>query len=536
MSERYTRVFHSDDVICYQSAPVIIEARALLNDNSLDKVIAQIKLKNIQSKKINAVYVTVKTSDSAKCELESFAFSYLDLDAERDKSFGHQTIVELENYSARYLDVELDKVVFSDETIWENHSSKEIIKTETLINKFCEDKLVLQYQKTFGTKAIYVPTSVADIWRCSCGAYNAMNEAKCHICKNAFDLMIKNLDVNKLKAEYMNNTYIRAKKLMESAAKLMESAKTGSDCITAKDMFISAQNIFESISDYEDSAQLAEYCHNRSIQANKKARKSALIVVSSIAALIIIVLAINVIGKEIQYQKAISLIADNDYKSAIIELDNLDSYRDSNEQLIIAQNKYSDVLMDYTRNGDYQTAIDGYRILYDMSQEESIGTHLALSYIYNNQYEEAEKVKICDYLIVSRALEIQELDDGEEHDITNIYSDLKSYDDEYGTSILLNNPIFETMISLNGRWVSVQYDELVYYDIKDGHVKETKDNGQRTFDWDISYISGSFYTSYYDWDGDLSYKRIENYSGAGDDTFASFNSRLLTTTSWSRSK
>jgi hypothetical protein len=63
MAERYTRLFALSGKLYTPGAPVIIEAGALLKDNQLSRVLAQIKLKSISPQEIKAVKVRVSPLD-----------------------------------------------------------------------------------------------------------------------------------------------------------------------------------------------------------------------------------------------------------------------------------------------------------------------------------------------------------------------------------------------------------------------------------------------------------------------------------------
>ncbi len=388
MSERYTRLFYSNDAIYYKNSPVIIEARALLNDNELNKVIAQIKLKNIQKKRVIAVFVTVKTADPSKSELESIPFSYLDLSVGIDTSFGQQTAVELGNYSARFLDVELNKVVFEDNSVWESTDIKEYIKCEFLKDKFGKKPLVLQYQKKYGSSAIYVPVSSSDIWRCACGAYNNANMQSCHICNNALSDMLEDADADKLEAQYSVDIYTRAKNLMYSSK--------------SADEFIQAKELFERIPNYEDSKKLAEDCKNQSLLIKNKKKKRIIKIVSAVCAVIAVVLSSNYVSLMIRYNNAVSLMNKGSYDKAESAFDALGEYGDAEEKIMETKYKKAFSLME---SGSYDEATNLFNDLKGFS-------------------DASDKAKESQYKKASSLMESGSYDEA-----TNIFNDLKGFGD-----------------------------------------------------------------------------------------------------------
>ena len=68
MSERYTRLFTLPGSLYAQGSPLIILAGALLKDNQTGRVLAQLKFKNVGTKSVKAVKVSVTPLDAAGME------------------------------------------------------------------------------------------------------------------------------------------------------------------------------------------------------------------------------------------------------------------------------------------------------------------------------------------------------------------------------------------------------------------------------------------------------------------------------------
>ena len=102
MTERYQRVYLSRTKHYTEGSPVIIEACALLKDIVDNKVLAQIKIRNISEKIIIACKVSVKTFAPNGSELEGITeFSYLDLRAIQGKDFGPKQPIPLPDITTR---------------------------------------------------------------------------------------------------------------------------------------------------------------------------------------------------------------------------------------------------------------------------------------------------------------------------------------------------------------------------------------------------------------------------------------------------
>ena len=64
MSERYTRIYSLPLNLYTKNSPVIIRAGALLRDNLLNTLLAQLKIENISNKTGNIVKVEIHCKDS----------------------------------------------------------------------------------------------------------------------------------------------------------------------------------------------------------------------------------------------------------------------------------------------------------------------------------------------------------------------------------------------------------------------------------------------------------------------------------------
>ena len=64
MSERYTRLFSLPENLYAEGAPILITAGALLKDNQTGNVLAQLKFKNIEGKKVKAIKAQLTLLDT----------------------------------------------------------------------------------------------------------------------------------------------------------------------------------------------------------------------------------------------------------------------------------------------------------------------------------------------------------------------------------------------------------------------------------------------------------------------------------------
>ena len=201
MGERYSRLFSLPENLYMEGAPVIIEAGALLKDNQTGKVLAQLKIRNIQDKDIKAATVNVFPLDTAGRTLGgAVAYQYLDISAGRDFDFGQKTPVYLPDNAARSFTVSVTEVVFSDNAVWTapNGNWTPLTPPAPLESALNDGELVKQYRLTYGADCKYQLQAERDLWRCVCGALNRRNERTCHVCgKDAAALAAPDMDALK---------------------------------------------------------------------------------------------------------------------------------------------------------------------------------------------------------------------------------------------------------------------------------------------------------------------------------------------------
>jgi hypothetical protein len=119
MNERYSRLFVLPANLYVEGSPVLIAAGALLKDNYANKVLVQLKFRNISQKAIKSVKVKVNAYDTAKGQLAGIdAFSYLDLSVAENEEFGQNTPIHLPDITTRSFAVEILSVVYADSEVF----------------------------------------------------------------------------------------------------------------------------------------------------------------------------------------------------------------------------------------------------------------------------------------------------------------------------------------------------------------------------------------------------------------------------------
>lgn len=176
MSEKYTIVQHEKRLFWLQDCPVLLHSYALTKNNTNNSIFLQCKFENIADKSIKAMNIAVKCSDVSHQELANVDnFPYLDINVQPYTLFGDKTPVALPNNTTRNVRIIPLKVIFSDDTTWENTSERayELAEYEQQpISSLGE--LADQYKRdlhkicTDSEKHNYLPANVNGFTVCGC--------------------------------------------------------------------------------------------------------------------------------------------------------------------------------------------------------------------------------------------------------------------------------------------------------------------------------------------------------------------------------
>ena len=190
MSEKYTIVQHEKRLFWLQDCPVLLHSYALPKNNTNNSIFLQCKFENIADKAIKAMNIAVKCSDVSHQELANVDnFPYLDINVQPYTLFGDKTPVALPNNTTRNVRIIPLKVIFSDDTTWENTSERayELAEYEQQpISSLRE--LADQYKRdlhkicTDSEKHNYLPANVNGFTVCGCGKVVLPDTQYCASC------------------------------------------------------------------------------------------------------------------------------------------------------------------------------------------------------------------------------------------------------------------------------------------------------------------------------------------------------------------
>ena len=177
MSEKYTIVQHEKRLFWLQDCPVLLHSYALTKNNTNSSIFLQCKFENIANKPIKAMNIAVKCSDVSHQELANVDnFPYLDINVQPYTLFGDKTPVALPNNTTRNVRIIPLKVIFSDDTTWENTSERAYKLAEYEQQPISSlGELADQYKRdlhkicTDSEKHNYLPANVNGFTDCGCG-------------------------------------------------------------------------------------------------------------------------------------------------------------------------------------------------------------------------------------------------------------------------------------------------------------------------------------------------------------------------------
>lgn len=377
MTERFNKLFSLDKNLYTENSPIIIEAGALQYDNENSKVLAQCKFKNISKKVIKCVSISVQQMDTIGRDLgEPIPYQYLDLIIPRDMEFGSKNPIYLTDATTRSFKVFVKEVIFDDESIWQSITDS---KWETIPeqNDLCFDdsELLKQYHLDINPKGTKEILKYKDIWKCSCGAINKLDESCCHSCHFSLDKM-ENVNIESLKKS------VQERKDKEELDRKENQYKQA--CQYAEKNNINSQeraiNLFNDLIDYKDSKEKIKKCESKIDLLKEESQKNKIKVkkygkIGSCIALIVIVLCIiysSFIAPKLNYGKAISALNDKDYKTAIELFESLDDYEDSKNQLSKAKRGLERQIEKEKREKNYKKAVECFKNSKDYSETISL--------------------------------------------------------------------------------------------------------------------------------------------------------------------
>ena len=367
MNERYSKVFSLPENLYTEGAPVIIAAGALLKDSQTGRVLAQLKLRNISPKAIKAAAVCLLPLNTVGQPLgEAIRYDYLDLSSTRDTDFGSKSAILMPDITTRSFNAAVVEVIFTDNSVWNaNEAAWEPLKSPEALTSRLDSEMVKQFQMEYGSRAENFFLEQKDLWYCVCGAVNRRGEFACHKC-NRTETELRNVNMNVLR--------------QNKEARLTRER------------------------DWKEKEAAAE--RERKKAAIAKAEKIGKIAaIAALLIIIVIILAVKIppIVRARQeekarlnaYNSAIALIDAESYDEAIAILQDLAGYRDSAQQIQIAEQGKQEMLnadayakaVALLEEKDYEGAISAFSALGEYRDSANLLTESRYQYALESMHQ-----------------------------------------------------------------------------------------------------------------------------------------------------
>lgn len=343
MSNNLNKLYALPELLHAQGCPVIIVAGALYKFEGADeKILVQLKFKNMGDKIIKAIKVDIQTFDVSGNPIdEKLEHQYLDLSIGFNSEYADRKGVLLRTKTIRSFNAKIAEIVFNDGDIWSNNIEFQPLPKPADIKEKLGYELTAQYKREIGKYAKYEPFAHKDIWCCTCGEYNRIEENYCHLCKTEKIKQFECLDHSHL---------FKNKEIFEKEEQIKTENK------------VQAERIQK--------------------EKNKKVAK-----ISGIALTIFVVVLVSVVALVVNiqnnnnYNKALSMMNDGNYSEAVLLLEKLETFKESEENIL--ECKYY-IAINLVETGKCDEAIEMFESLgeYKDSNEQIVIANKEKKYRY----------------------------------------------------------------------------------------------------------------------------------------------------------
>ena len=470
---RYEIVKRNEEIRYQKECPLLIVSSAITKDTQTGKVLAQIKFRNIASKRISAVYIQIwgKGIDGGLLDTRD-DFVYLDLNVEDYTEFGADTPVYLSDRQVRELIITCKKIVYDDETVWkENIESqfgklplKKLVRNEIDTDAYSELAQELMEEKVDFSE-ISEPTTVGKLQICGCGKYY-FEEEECPYCGKNIEWWKKKINENDL----LKERKIRVEELQKK--------------------------------EEEERRKSEELRRVRSQNKKKYIMEAGFIGGIILICVLVYLMVIQIIIPSQNYHKACEYAENGKYVDAVEWMNKAGDYKDSHERKEEFQKmiKYQEAIsaMDnekYDEAISIWSSLDGFKdskIRYNEACEkkQKVDYQNACEKIAAKEYEEAEVIlkQLEDYQDSQELLKevhyqeaLEKLEKGEYSDAVVLLAELKDYKDAAEQSIFAQQKTLE----------NPQVGDIVYYGSYEQDGDES--NGKEPIAWRVYDIQdGAF--------------------------------------------
>ena len=187
MKQRYNRIFMLEDKLYAPGAPLLIEAGTLVEDPRDGRLLAALRLRSLTSRTITAVTAVITPLDGAGNPMEpAEEYTCEGLELRRGQSFTFHPPEAVPPGAVRFR-ATVFLVTFSGEDVWLDPESRwdPLPAAQGLGTLPADPDLAEELRSYYGKDYRNPPGVWEDLWMCSCGAANRMEETVCQKCGRA---------------------------------------------------------------------------------------------------------------------------------------------------------------------------------------------------------------------------------------------------------------------------------------------------------------------------------------------------------------
>lgn len=181
---RYIELYSLPASLYLKDTPVLISGGRLLIGKHNGKYYVRLNMSGVDDRAVSSVTVKILPFDTMHEAYEkSVEYTYEKLKVERDDVFGEKDLIEMPDEKVRSFKVIISEVAFADGNVWHNETEfEEISGAKRLEDALGSESMARQYAARYGNDCVYLPSENKDMWFCTCGAANRMEEERCHSC------------------------------------------------------------------------------------------------------------------------------------------------------------------------------------------------------------------------------------------------------------------------------------------------------------------------------------------------------------------
>lgn len=302
----------------FRGSPLSLCYTELYKSASTGALFAKVKFMNVQPEQIKAVSFDIICYGIIRNEIgriENYTIGNLEVD--RNECFADSEIINIENNDTMAVDVILKSATAQNGQTWTNdeHESFKLPLKQNNISSYMGryfEELKTEWAEN-GLKVerlLYAPIIKEDYWLCACGTLNWGVEDKCCECGAKLEWLAEVTDVS---IRISNEDTLKRQSIRSEKSSSMSYDKL-----------------------YKHRQQESFEYERKNALKHKNKKKVKIITGLTATLLIFVVLTLGVyfiITPASNYYTAVSLIHDGKYDEAVAELEKLDGYGDSEEQI-----------------------------------------------------------------------------------------------------------------------------------------------------------------------------------------------------------